>query len=92
MPEPLRAAREVRLLVGRAESNVAMHAAQMGIPTAWVSAPGDDALGVRVRDEVAGRGVDTRWVAVDPGAPTGVYFKNPATGCCTTDGARRPPG
>jgi 2-dehydro-3-deoxygluconokinase len=78
--EPLRAAREVRLLVGGAESNVAMHAAQLGIPTAWVSAVGDDALGVRVHNEVAGRGVDTRWVTVDPGAPTGVYFKDPGHG------------
>ncbi len=78
--EPLRAAREVRLLAGGAESNVAMHAAQLGVPTAWVSALGDDALGVRVRDEVAGRGVDTRWVIMDPDAPTGVYFKDPGHG------------
>ena len=78
--EPLRAAREVRLLAGGAESNVAMHAAQLGVPTAWVSALGDDALGARVRDEVAGRGVDTRWVTMDPNAPTGVYFKDPGHG------------
>src|SRR4051794_22575566 len=78
--EPLRVAREVRLLAGGAESNVAMHAAQLGVPTAWVSAVGDDALGVRVCDEVAGRGVDTRWVTVDPDAPTGVYFKDPGHG------------
>ena len=78
--EPLRVAREVRLLIGGAESNVAMHAAQLGVPTAWVSALGDDALGVRVRDEVAGRGVDTRWVTMDPDAPTGVYFKDPGHG------------
>jgi 2-dehydro-3-deoxygluconokinase len=78
--EPLRVAREVRLLIGGAESNVAMHAAQLGVPTAWVSALGDDALGVRVRDEVAARGVDTRWVTMDPDAPTGVYFKDPGHG------------
>jgi len=78
--EPLRVAREVRLLAGGAESNVAMHAAQLGVPTAWVSAVGDDALGVRVCDEVAGRGVDTRWVTMDPDAPTGVYFKDPGHG------------
>jgi 2-dehydro-3-deoxygluconokinase len=30
--EPLGAAREVRLLVGGAEANLAMHAAQRGIP------------------------------------------------------------
>jgi len=78
--EPLRVAREVRLLIGGAESNVATHAAQLGVPTAWVSALGDDALGVRVRDEVAARGVDTRWVTMDPDAPTGVYFKDPGHG------------
>ena len=78
--EPLRVAHEVRLLIGGAESNVAMHAAQLGVPTAWVSALGDDALGARVRDEVAGRGVDTRWVTMDPNAPTGVYFKDPGHG------------
>ncbi len=78
--EPLETAREVRLLVGGAESNVATHAAQLGVSAAWVSAVGADALGVRVREDVAGRGVDTRWVATDPDAPTGVYFKNPGHG------------
>jgi 2-dehydro-3-deoxygluconokinase len=78
--ERLETAREVRLLVGGAESNVATHAAQLGIPSAWVSAVGDDALGVRVREDIAGRGVDTRWVTTDPHAPTGVYFKDPGHG------------
>lgn len=78
--EPLAAARDVRLQVGGAESNVAGHAARLGIPSAWVGAVGDDALGVRVRDEIAGHGVDVRWVSVDPEAPTGVYFKDPGAG------------
>lgn len=79
-PEPLATTREVRLLIGGAESNVAIHAAQLGIPTAWVSAVGDDALGVRVLDEVASHGVDVGWVAKDADAPTGVYFKDPGRG------------
>lgn len=78
--EPLATTQDVRLLIGGAESNVAIHAAQLGIPTAWVSAVGDDALGVRVRDEVASYGVDVDWVATDPNAPTGVYFKDPGHG------------
>ena len=69
-----------------------MHAAQLGVPTAWVSALGDDALGERVRDEVAGRGVDTRWVSLDPDAPPASTSRTPATGCCTTGAARRPRG
>ena len=79
-PEPLATTQDVRLLIGGAESNVAIHAAQLGIPAAWVSAVGDDALGVRVRDEVASHGVDVRWVTTDAHAPTGVYFKDPGRG------------
>ncbi|MEV7632871.1 sugar kinase [Microbacterium sp. NPDC089318] len=79
-PEPLATTQDVRLLIGGAESNVAIHAAQLGIPSAWVSAVGDDALGVRVRDEVASHGVDVDWVTIDPAAPTGVYFKDPGRG------------
>ncbi len=78
--EPLATTREVRLLIGGAESNVAIHAAQLGIPTAWVSAVGDDALGERVREGVASHGVDVGWVTTDPHAPTGVYFKDPGRG------------
>ncbi|WP_460532590.1 sugar kinase [Humibacter ginsengiterrae] len=78
--EPLATASELRLHVGGAESNVAMHAAALGIPSAWVSAVGDDALGERIRREVAARGVDVGWVVVDPHAPTGVYFKDPGNG------------
>lgn len=78
--EPLASTQDVRLLIGGAESNVAIHAAQLGIPSAWVSAVGEDALGVRVRDEVASHGVDVGWVVSDPQAPTGVYFKDPGRG------------
>ncbi|HWT34198.1 MAG TPA: sugar kinase [Microbacterium sp.] len=80
LAESLATARDVRLLVGGAESNVATHAAHLGIPTAWVSAVGDDALGVRVREDVARHGVDVHWVASDPRARTGVYFKDPGRG------------
>jgi 2-dehydro-3-deoxygluconokinase len=53
---------------------------RLGIPTAWVSALGDDALGERVRDEVARHGVDVGWVSRRADAPTGVYFKDPGRG------------
>ncbi|GAA4477609.1 sugar kinase [Microbacterium panaciterrae] len=77
---PLLDARVVRLGVGGAESNVAGHVAALGGSAAWVSALGDDVLGRRVHREVAALGVDTRWVAVDRSAPTGVYFKDPSRG------------
>jgi 2-dehydro-3-deoxygluconokinase len=79
-PEPLATAMELRLDVGGAESNVACHAAALGVRSAWVSALGDDALGDRVRNTVAARGVKVDWVRTDPEAPTGVYFKDPGRG------------
>ncbi|MFD5214001.1 sugar kinase [Microbacterium sp. NPDC058345] len=71
---------DVRLSIGGAESNVAAHVASLGHRTAWVSALGDDVLGRRVNRMVSDLGVDTRWVAFDPSAPTGVYFKDPGHG------------
>lgn len=78
--EPLLTAQDFRLGIGGAESNVAVHVAALGHPTAWVSALGDDVLGERVRAAIDGFGVDTRWVATDATAPTGVYFKDPGRG------------
>lgn len=78
--ESLAAAAQLQVHVGGAESNVASHAAALGVDAAWVSAVGSDVLGTRVRDAVAARGVDVSWVRTDPTAPTGVYFKDPGRG------------
>ncbi len=78
--EPLADAVDVRLDIGGAESNVAIHAAALGVTSAWIGAVGDDALGRRVLRAIATAGVDTRWARVDPEAPTGVYFKDPGRG------------
>lgn len=78
--ESLATAEDLHLHIGGAESNVATHAAALGISSAWISAVGDDVLGRRVRREVERRGVDVQWVTVDPHAPTGVYFKDPGNG------------
>lgn len=78
--EPLAFANELLLHIGGAEANVAMHAVALGLPCAWVSALGDDALGERIRREVSERGVDVGWVTIDAHAPTGVYFKDPGHG------------
>nr|WP_272926206.1 sugar kinase [Streptomyces sp. SID8379] len=69
--------REIRLAVAGAESTVAQYLADLGHRTAWVSRVGDDPFGRRITATVAARGVRVDGVAVDPLAPTGVYFKDP---------------
>ncbi|WP_261524282.1 sugar kinase [Burkholderia multivorans] len=55
-------------------SNFCVAAARQGASTGFVSAVGDDPFG-RLLGELWGtEGVDTRFVRIDPGAPTGVYF------------------
>ncbi|MCP2031024.1 N-acetylmuramic acid 6-phosphate etherase [Okibacterium sp. HSC-33S16] len=78
--EPLETATDFSLGAGGAESNVAIHAAGLGVAAGWVSAVGNDALGRRLTRQVSERGVDCRWLAVHPTAPTGVYFKDPGAG------------
>ena len=78
--ERLESAIEFRLDVGGAESNVASHLVALGVPAAWAGAVGADALGRRLLDTLRSREVDTGLVLVDPGAPTGVYFKDPGAG------------
>lgn len=63
--------------VGGAESNTACFLAAAGHRVAWVSAVGDDPLGMRVLKEIASYGVDTAYVNINGHSPTGVYFKDP---------------
>lgn len=74
---PLSEAELFRLDIGGAESTVALYLRELGHRTAWASRVGDDPLGRRTVRAIAGHGVDVRWVATDPAAPTGVYFKDP---------------
>ncbi|MFF5481930.1 sugar kinase [Streptomyces sp. NPDC012935] len=76
-PSPLVTAPHLRLSVAGAESNVAMYLADLGVPVAWLSAVGDDPLGVRVRTAVAAAGVDVSHVRTDPHRPTGLLVKDP---------------
>lgn len=73
-------AESFRVDAGGAESNVAAHAAALGLTTAWFSRLGDDALGRRVQRQLTERGVDVSGVVVDSRHPTGVYVKEPGQG------------
>lgn len=80
LAEPLAEARDFHLDAGGAESNVASHLAALGHAAAWAGRVGDDALGRRLVDQIASRGVDTRYVERDGQAPTGLYVKDPGNG------------
>jgi 2-dehydro-3-deoxygluconokinase len=77
-PRPLAEGGPMRLDVAGAESTVASYLAMLGARVAWASRVGADPLGVLVRTRIAGHGVDVSLVDVDPTAPTGVFFKDPA--------------
>ena len=77
---PLHTADDFTLGTGGAESNVAMHLAELGHHVAWASTVGTDPVGTRIIDALNGAGVDTRWVGRTAGAPTGLYLKEPDTG------------
>lgn len=74
---PLADSESFRVLVGGAESTVAMYLAELGYRTAWVSALGDDPLATRILRALGSQGVDLSFVRLVPSAPTGAYFKDP---------------
>lgn len=76
-PTSLEIAAGVEIHTGGAESNLAMNLAAAGLRVGWTSRVGNDPFGRRIVSAVAERGVDTRWVEVDPTRPTAVYFKDP---------------
>ncbi len=59
---------------GGDSSNMAIAASRLGARVGYVTRVGDDAFGRMLRELWAAEGVDTRGVATDAEAPTGVYF------------------
>lgn len=55
-------------------SNCAVAAARQGASVGYITRLGDDAFGKAFLDLWRDEGVDTGTVAVDPAAPTGIYF------------------
>ena len=72
---PLRFVHNFEKRIGGAESNVAVGLNRLGHSSGWVGRVGDDEFGREVMAFVRGEGVDVSRVAVDPIAPTGLYFK-----------------
>src|SRR3972149_3878573 len=76
VPSPARfeTARQLDVLIGGAEANVAAACARLGLRAAWVSALPANPWGERIRRELAGHGVDCAHVRMTEGARVGVYF------------------
>lgn len=72
---PLRSVPQFRRGLGGAECNVVSGMARLGLRCGLMSRVGDDEFGAFVLATLAGAGVDTSAVVVDPEAPTGIYFR-----------------
>lgn len=60
------------LVLGGSAAIVACGLARLGVPTALAATVGDDVYGGFVRDALDERGVDTRWIRIDPAVATGI--------------------
>lgn len=83
MPEasgPLRYVTGYRMTLAGAESNLAINAAKLGIPSRWFSRLGRDEFGAFVCNRIRGEGVDCRSVVFDAEHPTGLMFKQIGAG------------
>lgn len=78
--ERLDAAESLRLSVGGAEANVAVHLARLGVPSRFAGAVGNDPFGWRVHATLAREGVDVSALRYDDTRPTGLYAKDPGPG------------
>jgi 2-dehydro-3-deoxygluconokinase len=98
----LDATESLRVSVGGAEANVAVHLARLGVASRFAGAVGNDPFGWRVQATLAREGVDVSTLHVDDTRPTGLYAKDPEpsgtvpyyyrTGSAASAVTRLPPG
>jgi 2-dehydro-3-deoxygluconokinase len=72
---PMAEAATFERTVTGAEANVAVGLARLGRSVAYVGRVGDDAFGTVVLRRLRAEGVDISRLATEPGAPTGVMFR-----------------
>src|SRR3989338_9981679 len=73
-PARFETARQLDVLIGGAEADVAAACARLGLCAAWVSALPANPWGERIRRELSAHGVDCTHVRMTDGARVGVYF------------------
>lgn len=69
-----------RMTMAGAESNLAIDASKLGIPTRWFSRLGRDEFGLMIRNRIRGEGVDCSSVLFDDVRPTGLMCKQIGSG------------
>ena len=74
-PGPLAEARSFVRHIAGAEANVAVGLARLGHEVAYIGRIGGDGFGTAIVRGLRAEGVDTRYLAVDDSAPTGVMFR-----------------
>jgi 2-dehydro-3-deoxygluconokinase len=75
--ESLESSARLCVSIGGAEANVAVHLARLGVATRFAGRVGADPFGRKLRDVLAGEGVDVAALEVDGARPTGIYVKEP---------------
>lgn len=65
----------LRLDIAGSESNLCIGLSRLGVRTRFISRVGNDPFGLRIRQALDQEGVDTCALIIDPGAPTGVFFR-----------------
>lgn len=66
--------------IAGADTNVAIGLARLGFRVGWLSRVGADSFGTFIRRTLEAEGLDCRHLQVDPDHPTGLLFKERATG------------
>ncbi len=77
---PLRYVVNYHMTMAGAESNLAIDAAKLEIPTRWFSRLGQDEFGAMIRNRIRGEGVDCASVLFDDARPTGLMCKQTGSG------------
>jgi 2-dehydro-3-deoxygluconokinase len=72
---PLRHVNSMSLGIAGAESNVAVGAARLGLPAAWIGRVGRDELGALILARLRAEGVDVGGAIEDPSVPTSLMLK-----------------
>jgi 2-dehydro-3-deoxygluconokinase len=72
---PLKHVNRFEKHLGGAELNVAVGLSRLGHRAGWAGRLGDDEFGEEILAFTRGEGVDVSRASLDPGGPTGLYFK-----------------